>query len=34
MYWKNIVFEHQIRTNPETGLTKQDVGLAIRMIKG
>lgn len=28
-----IVFEHQIRTNPETGLTKQDVELAIKMIK-
>ena len=30
----NIVFEHLIRTNPEIGLTKQDVELAIKMIKG
>ena len=30
----SIVSEHQIRTNPETGLTRQDVELAIKMIKG
>lgn len=30
----DIVFEHQIRTNPENGLTKQNVELAIKMIKG
>lgn len=28
----DIVFEHQIRTNPEIGLTKRDVELAIKMI--
>lgn len=30
----STVSEHQIRTNPETGLTKQDVELVNKMIKG
>lgn len=28
----SIVFDHQIKTNPEIGLTKRDIELAIKMI--
>ena len=28
----SIVFDHQIKTNPEIGLTKKDIELAIKMI--